>query len=160
MQNNRRPIKKYIVWIPAVLIAVAIFCFSAQPAEQSSELSDRVTLLLLAIAERLHLLELSPEKVYDLCVMLSTPVRKSAHITEFTALYISVLFALRSWDFKGNRWIGTAFAATVLYACTDEIHQIFVPGRAGMITDVMIDSLGAAVLTLILNRMIAARRRT
>ena len=149
-----------MVWIPAILIAVAIFAFSSQPADESTELSDSVTMILFAAADRLNLFHAPQETLYELCRKLSTPIRKCAHITEFTAFYISVLFALRSWDFRGNRWIGTAFVATVLYACTDEIHQIFVPGRAGMITDVMIDSLGAAVLTLILNRMIAARRRT
>ena len=30
-----------------------------------------------------------------------------------------------------------------LYAITDEIHQMFVPGRAAMIRDVIIDSCGA-----------------
>ncbi|MGF0032687.1 VanZ family protein [Bariatricus sp. SGI.154] len=30
----------------------------------------------------------------------------------------------------------------VAYAASDEFHQLFVPGRAGRITDVMIDSLG------------------
>ena len=29
-----------------------------------------------------------------------------------------------------------------LYACTDEIHQAFVPGRACAFTDVMIDTAG------------------
>ena len=35
-----------------------------------------------------------------------------------------------------------SFSITVLYACSDEFHQLFVPGRAGMIQDVMIDSIG------------------
>jgi VanZ family protein len=33
----------------------------------------------------------------------------------------------------------------VLYAATDEIHQTFVPGRSGRLTDVLIDAAGAAV---------------
>jgi VanZ family protein len=40
---------------------------------------------------------------------------------------------------------------TVGYACTDEFHQLFVPGRAGLITDVLIDSIGAVFITLILH---------
>ena len=31
-----------------------------------------------------------------------------------------------------------------LYACTDEIHQIFVPGRSAQFRDVLIDTLGAS----------------
>ena len=43
------------------------------------------------------------------------------------------------------------------YACTDELHQLFVPGRAGMVTDVLIDSTGAALITGLL--WIVGRRR-
>lgn len=37
------------------------------------------------------------------------------------------------------------WAASALYAATDEFHQMFVPGRACLATDVLIDSAGAAV---------------
>ena len=33
----------------------------------------------------------------------------------------------------------------LVYAITDEIHQIFVPGRAGMVRDVIIDLFGAMI---------------
>ena len=36
-----------------------------------------------------------------------------------------------------------------LYACTDELHQIFVPGRSAQFRDVLIDTLGASFGTLI-----------
>lgn len=39
----------------------------------------------------------------------------------------------------------TAFAFSALYAASDEFHQLFVPGRAGLLSDVGIDSCGAAV---------------
>lgn len=38
---------------------------------------------------------------------------------------------------------------SLLYACTDEIHQIFVPGRSAQFRDVLIDTLGASFGTLI-----------
>ena len=30
----------------------------------------------------------------------------------------------------------------ILYSCSDEIHQLFIPGRSGEIRDVLIDTLG------------------
>ena len=36
-----------------------------------------------------------------------------------------------------------AFLICVLYAISDEIHQLFVPGRAGQVRDVLIDSSGS-----------------
>ena len=38
---------------------------------------------------------------------------------------------------------------TTLYACTDEIHQLFVEGRSGEIRDIIIDGLGATLGTMI-----------
>lgn len=139
--------KKYAAWIPAAAVMVAIFWFSAQPADVSTEMSDGVTRLLLRGAEMLGLMKLSSERVYELCVLLSTPVRKCAHITEYLVLYLTVLFALHVWGMRGKAWYRCALFLTVAYACTDEFHQVFVPGRAGRLTDVMIDSIGAAVIT-------------
>lgn len=142
--------KKYLAWLPAILMMAAIFWFSAQPADVSTEMSDGVTRILLMMAEAVGLMELSPEKIYGLCVLLSTPVRKCAHITEYALLYLTVLFGLKHWQVQGNRRLGRALMITVLYACTDEFHQLFVPGRAGMVTDVIIDSIGAMLLAAVL----------
>lgn len=87
--------KKYLAWIPALVIMTAIFWFSAQPADVSTEMSDSVTRALLWTAEAVGLTDrLSPERVHELCGLLATPVRKAAHITEFAVLHLTVLFAL------------------------------------------------------------------
>lgn len=36
-----------------------------------------------------------------------------------------------------------ALATCIVYAVSDEIHQLFVPGRGAQVKDVMIDSTGA-----------------
>ena len=150
--NMRAKILKYSAWLPAITIGAAIFYFSAQPADASMEMSDGVTRLLLRMAEALGLLELSPALVYELCEKLATPVRKCAHITEYVILHGAVLFGLYHWsgEMRGIRWLKWAFGITVVYAMTDEIHQLFVPGRAGMVADVLIDSIGVCIVTLYL----------
>ena len=47
------------------------------------------------------------------------------------------------------------------YAATDEFHQLFVPGRSGQISDVVLDSAGALAGLLILTvaREIMKNRR-
>ena len=37
-----------------------------------------------------------------------------------------------------------------LYACSDEFHQLFVPDRAGLFTDVLVDTAGAVIALLVL----------
>ena len=151
---QKKKILRYIAWLPAIFIGAAIFYFSAQPADVSMEMSDGVTTLLLNIAEALGLLELSPQLVYELCEKLATPVRKCAHITEYMLLHGAVLFGLHHWSdtMRGRKWLKWAFLLTVCYAATDEFHQLFVPGRAGMVTDVLIDSIGVTIITLVLRK--------
>lgn len=150
MDRERRSLKAWLDWVPAVVVMGAIFGFSAQAADVSTEMSDGVTRLLLRMAEAAGLMKLSPERVYGLCVILSTPVRKCAHVTEFAVLHLTFLHGFYQWGSRGKGWLSRALLATVLYACTDEFHQLFVPGRAGKLTDVMIDSIGAVLITGIL----------
>ena len=64
-------------------------------------------------------------------------LRKLAHAAEYAILGVLLLRALEhAW---GAFWLTTA------YAVTDEIHQMFVPGRLGSPLDVAIDAAGAAV---------------
>ena len=55
------------------------------------------------------------------------------------------------------------FAAvfSCIYASSDEIHQLFVPGRAGQVRDVLIDTSGAVagILLAILIRKIWLKSR-
>jgi VanZ family protein len=66
-----------------------------------------------------------------------TVLRKCAHMTEYAILAVLVARAAGSYA-----W---AFALAVGYACTDELHQVFVRGRHGSPVDVCIDGVGALV---------------
>ena len=48
----------------------------------------------------------------------------------------------------GRRRFLIPIGVTFLYACTDEFHQLFVPGRAGRFTDVAIDTVGGIIMLL------------
>lgn len=52
-----------------------------------------------------------------------------------------------------------AWGCAALYAATDEFHQLFVPGRAGLFTDVLIDATGAAIGLLVAGSIIALAKR-
>ena len=68
-------------------------------------------------------------------------VRKTAHFTEYAILGSLFFLNLRS-TFK-HPLIMSIFLS-FFYACTDEIHQIFVPGRSAQVRDILIDTLGAS----------------
>lgn len=90
-------------------------------------------------------------------------VRKTAHFTEYAILGILFYFFYRQIlpQKNGLRLFVLAILSSFLYACTDEIHQLFVPGRSGQFTDVLVDTLGAfcgCLLLLAIRRLRKAWR--
>ena len=81
-----------------------------------------------------------------------------AKIYHFVAFFLFAFFLFMS--IKGNRKIkishvAITVTASILYAISDEIHQIFVPLRHASIGDVLTDTLGicfAMVIGLIINK--------
>jgi VanZ family protein len=73
-------------------------------------------------------------------------LRKGAHMTEYAILAMLLVRATGSYA-----W---AFAVTVSYAASDEVHQLFVRGRHGSPIDVGIDAVGALIgLALLRSKM-------
>lgn len=71
-------------------------------------------------------------------------VRKCAHFTEYLILGI---IATHAFDIEGGHRPIAIFATAlflVLVPSIDETIQLFVPGRSGMVRDVLIDCSGAA----------------
>ena len=69
----------------------------------------------------------------------------AAHFLEYAVLSFLLARAIM-WDggVQRNRFI-LVFALTLLYAVSDEIHQIFTPGRAFQLVDLLMDSLGSLI---------------
>lgn len=87
-------------------------------------------------------------------------VRKCAHFTEYMILGI---IATHAFDIEGGHKPVALLATAVflvLVPSIDETIQLFVPGRAGMVRDVLIDCSGAAtgVSLRYLIRLIISRR--
>jgi VanZ family protein len=72
-------------------------------------------------------------------------IKKGAHMVGYFLLALSSWYGLR-WD-KKKWWL--AWLMAVIYACTDEFHQSFVPGRTALLSDVAIDSIAAGVAIFI-----------
>lgn len=130
---------KILSWVVVVIWMILIFAFSSQVAEQSNQLSSGITETIARIIETVFPnIEFGSGNSNHI-------VRKNAHF--FVYLVLGVLMAnafirTRGFDFKS---ILFAAGCCILYAISDEIHQLFVPGRGGQIKDVLIDSAGASV---------------
>jgi len=142
-------ILKLLVWVPPVIIALFIFGFSSQNAEESSGLSSKAATTIIHFANDSHIISVNAENEAQFIENLQYPIRKCAHMTEYMIFTLSVVLALYVWNVR-NKWLYlVALAVAVIFASTDEFHQLFVSGRSGRILDVLIDSLGASIGLLI-----------
>lgn len=71
-------------------------------------------------------------------------IKKTAHLIEYTILFLLWFRAL------GEKNPGRALIYSLIYAFTDEIHQLFIPGRTGKLRDVGIDFSGMAISALLI----------
>ncbi|MDQ5988305.1 MAG: hypothetical protein CSYNP_04065 [Syntrophus sp. SKADARSKE-3] len=72
-------------------------------------------------------------------------LRKTAHAAEYFILGILFFYAFRGHTIQKWRlqWTLYAVIGVLLYAASDELHQIFVSSRTASLADVGIDSAGA-----------------
>lgn len=145
---------RVVAWLPVLAWMLLIFLLSGQVAEDSSRLSSGLTEVIVDTIAKVM-----PNATWDLDGF-HTFVRKNAHFFAYLILGVLVRFALGRSGVRGRKGIVVAFAVCVLYAISDEIHQLWVPGRSGQVSDVLIDSAGAALgLVLYLGVGRLARRR-
>ena len=129
-----------IVWI------AVIFSFSLQSGDESGALSGGIVAWFVGLFfpdDFTHI-----ELVHFL-------VRKAAHFTEYFIL--GVLLSLNVREAKWRRVLFAPWLMGTVVACCDETIQLFSDGRAGQITDVMLDSsgvlTGCVVLMLVVRRL-------
>lgn len=116
-----------------------IFCKSGgTPTEDSNAVIDAIGTIVIKDYE-----EYTAEEKSMFVSKLELPIRKLAHGTEYLILGILILGCLV--DEKHNIFMygGISLGLSACYAMTDEFHQLFVEGRSGRMSDVLIDSAGA-----------------
>lgn len=116
--------KTFINYFLLLIWMGVIFYLSAQP-DLKSEFSNQVDFVL----------------------------RKLAHITEYGILVFLAWRAVSDMgDKKDGKYLVVAIVFSMLYAVSDEYHQLFVAGRVGSPVDVLIDSAGIAIAGIIIWR--------
>lgn len=121
MSKNKISLLLVILWM------IFIFVMSSFDATSSSNQSNFIVDIITSIIN-----------IKDIG-LLSLIIRKLAHFIEYFILGVLVINFITRYDKK----IIIAILLCIIYATSDEIHQIFVPGRSCQIIDIMIDSLGS-----------------
>ena len=136
--------------IASILTAGLIFWFSAQNGIQSQALSDGVTLRVAKII-RPGFERMKRREQLSYLEMLSAVIRKNAHFCEYMLLGFNLMcfFHFRDLKMSSRNCRLWAWGVATLYACTDELHQLFVNERSAQALDVQIDSAGSLAGTFV-----------
>jgi VanZ family protein len=142
-------------WLPVLLWMMLIFTASADTKsyQHSSTLFEPLLHWLFPQMSQEHV-----ELIHHL-------FRKCGHLSEYAVLALLLWRAIHRTQKKnpqqpdapqpgagGWKWdeAGLALAVVFLYAASDEFHQIFVPSRTPLISDVLIDTAGGTLGLLLL----------
>ena len=118
--------RNYINIFLIITWMIVIFNFSNQTGSSSSGLSSKVVITIAEIINK------------DL-----TQSEKDELVEKYGYIVI---------DLKERTKLSFIISSLIcsIYAITDEIHQLFIPGRCGSIMDILIDSSGALTAIIII----------
>lgn len=132
--------KRVINIILIVLWMSLIFVLSNDTAEESSKKSDG---LIVRCVQDIIKRDLSTKEKEKVLKYLVKPVRKSAHFFLYFVLGILIINLFKSFELFNYKTILIAVLLCFLYACSDEIHQLFIKGRSCEVRDILIDTIGS-----------------
>jgi len=141
MADRGVKMKTFLI-ICIIVNASLIFYFSHQPATISASQSGVISGFIVD-----HMIpgnnEITAIEKEQIKIRVDETVRDIAHIAIYVPLGLcSILLAG-----KKRAWL--VLLAIGMYAATDEVHQIWIDGRAAQVADWMKDMLGAGIGVLI-----------
>lgn len=135
---------------PVILWAVVIYSFSTRTF--TPENTSRV------ITPILHWL--FPHATPYFIARMNHLARKCAHVFEYFIFSMLLLRAIRNKRPWQAKWALLTVGIVFLYACSDEFHQIFVPGRGPAFRDVMLDTAAGILAQLVICAWFKVRRES
>lgn len=156
--------KRIILGILIIIWMITIFLFSNQDGMESENTSDIITNRLVneTIENNIEIEEnvdnTNNENInnsvnvakynYEFEMYkgeVRLVVRKSAHFIIYLVGGILLFNFFRTYNINLRNQIIYAILGIILYASSDEFHQLFVNGRTARVEDVLLDTLGAIV---------------
>lgn len=156
--------KRIILGILIIIWMITIFLFSSQDGMESENTSDIITNRLVneTIENNIEIEEnvdnTNNENInnsvnvakynYEFEMYkgeVRLVVRKSAHFIIYLVGGFLLFNFFRTYNISLRNQIIYAILGIILYASSDEFHQLFVNGRTARVEDVLLDTLGAIV---------------
>lgn len=140
--------KRFLYMIPVIIWMIFIFYMSGKTGQESSGQSGKISLFITNLLEKVR--QDSPQEMQNLQDILELVIRKAAHMTEYAILFLLSYLAMVKISMSQSRFYNRSIAVLIslLYACSDEMHQLLVPGRSGRMIDVGIDMAGVLIVLI------------
>ena len=143
--------KKHVIRVLLLLLLIAdmifIFSNSAQNAAASSSTSQGVTEMVAPVVVP-NYKDMDEETRRETVSSLEVILREAAHLLQFTPMGFALYLLLATFALpeKIRRLrIPLTLGFGLIYALSDELHQLFVPGRSFQLFDILMDVCGVAV---------------
>jgi VanZ family protein len=159
-----RKMKKFSVFLPVIFIAGIIFYFSAQTYQKQDMRSsiggyvneewikENASFISFDYAGK----EISVDRI-GVPGFVEFFIRKASHFGIFFLLGFFTFRALEKVGMPRKKAMIWTLIGIILYACSDELHQMYTGDRTPLVQDVMIDICGGA--TAILLRALFVRKQ-
>lgn len=133
--------RKRVCLVLALCWMAVIFIFSARNADLSSQDSMSIGIFFGRLIMP-SFSDMDTQMQISFADQVDHPIRKLAHVTEYAILGFLLTGSYADCGKKRRKaWLAPAVTGS-LYAVSDELHQMFVPGRSCEIRDMLIDSSG------------------
>ena len=149
-------IKKLYLCILILWMGV-IFAFSNQNAEVSENVSDGFTSKVVDVVATVKKDESIKENKKEIIEDSRFFIRKTTHFSLY--LVLGILIYLNVKDVKKINPIIISLIFCILYACSDEIHQMFINERTAKVLDILIDTIGSLTGILLIYLFSSKKRK-
>lgn len=130
-------LKKMLPWLLLVFLMIIIFYLSNQPIGESRELTKKTMIMIADVVEKF--IPIEAFKTSGIVRLF----RKSAHFFLYLVMATILMFGFRSMGIKGRKAMTLTMIICIVFAISDELHQLFVDGRGAQVKDVVVDAFGA-----------------
>lgn len=148
----KKILKIVLSYLALIAWMILIFYMSSQDGTLSGDTSTGLIRVILDVLGFILNMKFDDADAIAITASCGLWIRKCAHFTEYLILGLLMTNALRFTFKERKNFALILILLCFIYACSDELHQIFVPGRVGTIFDAIVDLSGsyAGVMSFIL----------
>ena len=139
-------INKHIIFplVATILCMLAIFILSAQPATKSNTNSKMVLNQIVDTTMKLGGSDITEQQKTELVDKVNSVARELMHAAVYFVMAIFLQITILGIFRRKLLSMFITFTFCVAYGISDEIHQLFIPGRTFQLIDLVMDTGGAS----------------